>query len=71
MLLRYVASSFKESYGYSFFAISYIEHDRQDAFVKPWVWIITIIAGPLYTNVAFQLYIYLSVRLPLIARNVV
>lgn len=41
--------------------LSYVEKEGEGFTVRPWVWILTIIAGPLATNVFFQLYIYLSV----------
>ena len=41
--------------------LGYLQAEGVGYNVRPWVWIIAIVAGPLFTNAFFQLYIYLSV----------
>jgi hypothetical protein len=44
--------------------LSYLEKGGEGAIVKPWFWIFFLFFGPLLNTVAFQLYIFLSVRFP-------
>ncbi|KIP03407.1 hypothetical protein PHLGIDRAFT_242940 [Phlebiopsis gigantea 11061_1 CR5-6] len=40
--------------------LTYLEHEGEGAFVRPWVWILWLGAGPLVQSVVWQLYIFLS-----------
>ena len=41
--------------------LTYLQTDGEDAFVKPWVWILWIGGGPILQAICFQFYIFLSV----------
>ncbi|KAF7797042.1 hypothetical protein EIP86_008234 [Pleurotus ostreatoroseus] len=50
---------FRRSLGWQSLVITALT-GGEDATVKPWVWILWIVVGPLFQNIFFQLYIYLS-----------
>jgi hypothetical protein len=45
---------------------SYLEQGGQNTVVRPWVWIICLAAGPIIGRLAFQWYIYITVRVMLL-----
>ncbi|KAI0932659.1 hypothetical protein AcW1_000282 [Taiwanofungus camphoratus] len=43
--------------------LHYIETDGEDALVRPWVWILVLLFGPIVSSVALQYYIFNTTRM--------
>lgn len=41
--------------------LAYLENGSENAFVKPWVWILWLGLGPIVDALCFQFYVFLSV----------
>ncbi|CAL1716627.1 unnamed protein product [Somion occarium] len=61
LLVARVFTSFAAPYGMKRL-LNYLEDRDRETFVRPWVWIVWLLVGPLLAGVAMQWYYFLSAR---------
>ncbi|KAF8883972.1 hypothetical protein BD779DRAFT_1787388 [Infundibulicybe gibba] len=59
MIILQVAFSFASPVGMNRL-LHYLESGGEDAFIRPWVWVLWLFLGPLLGSISFQWYIYIA-----------